>query len=126
MSRDERTYGKIRRQYDEWVESERTRPARNYLRREEPPSLHEQRKSTDMSRMVFAAIGVGIGIVLLGLAGIAFASASSWADFGREGAQVGYTLAGIFLTIAGLGGIAATLNHNFRVLTATPPEHRRR
>ncbi len=69
-----------------------------------------------MSRMVFAAIGVGIGVVLLALSGYAFYTASYWAGFERDGAQVGYTLVGFFLLVAGAGGIAATLNHNFRVL----------
>jgi uncharacterized membrane protein len=73
--------------------------------------------------MVFAAVGVGIGVILLGLAVVAFVAAGNWAELGRDGAQVGYSLTGIFLLIAGFGGIAATLNHNFRVLTAPPQEH---
>lgn len=122
MSRDPSTYGQVRRQYDEWVESEENRPRRDRLRRVDshvylPPG------SSDMSRTVFAAIGIGIGVVLLGLAGLAFRSASYWSDFGRDGAAVGYTLVGVFLVIAGAGGIIATWNHNFRVLTRTHSSH---
>jgi len=123
VSRDERTYGKVSRKYDEWVAQEESRPPREYLRRTEPYIPPDTRGDTDMSRMVQAAIGVGIGVVLLALAGFAFMTAARWGGLGRDGAQVGYTLVGIFLVIAGAGGIAATLNHNFRVLTAPPPEH---
>jgi hypothetical protein len=67
--------------------------------------------------MVQAVIGIGIGVVLLALAAYAFYSASYWGSYGRDGAQVGYALTGFFLLVAGLGGIVATWNHNFRVLT---------
>ncbi|MEX2582531.1 MAG: hypothetical protein WD766_04630 [Gemmatimonadota bacterium] len=123
MSRDERTYGKIRQQYDDWVESEANRPTREYLRREDTYTPPETRGTRDMSRMVFTAIGVGIGVVLLALAAYAFYTAAIWGDFGRDGAQVGYTLVGIFLLIAGFGGIIATWNHNFRVLTRPSRHH---
>jgi hypothetical protein len=76
-----------------------------------------------MSRTVFAAIGIGIGILLLALSGLAFRSASYWAEFGRDGAAVGYTLVGIFLLVAVRGGIVATWNHNFRVLTRPHSSH---
>ncbi len=70
-----------------------------------------------MSRTVHAAIGMGIGVVLLALAGYAFSTSGYWGGFDRDGAQVGYALAGFFLLIAGGGGILATWNHNFRVVT---------
>jgi hypothetical protein len=75
-----------------------------------------------MSRLVFSAIGIGAGVILLLLAAYAFYTASYWAGFGRDGAAVGYVLVGFFLLIAGGGGIIATYNHNFRVLVR-PPEH---
>ena len=115
MSRDSKTYGKVSDQYDAWVEAESNRAQRDRLRRVDiisPPKSG----SSDMSRMVHAAIGIGIGVVLLALAAYAFYSASYWGSFGREGAQTGYTLTGLFLLIAGIGGILATWNHNFRVL----------
>jgi hypothetical protein len=36
---------------------------------------------------------------------------------------VGWTLTGVFLTIAGLGASVATWNHNFRVTTRPPEAH---
>ena len=75
-----------------------------------------------MSRTIQAAIGIGIGVVLLGLAVYAFMTAAYWGDFGRDGAQTGYMLVGVFLLIAGFGGIAATWNHNFRVLVRPPDD----
>lgn len=116
MSRDEKTYGKVGDKYDAWVEAESVRHPRDRLRRIDP---YQPVRSgiSDMSRTINAAIGIGIGVVLLALAAYAFYSASYWASYGRDGAQVGYTLTGFFLLIAGFGGIFATWNHNFRVLT---------
>jgi hypothetical protein len=116
VSRDERTYGKIRQKYDAWVQAEAKRPPRAFLRRvdEYVPVAQE---SSDMSRTIFAVIGFGLGAILLLLAGYSFYTSSVYASFGRDGGQTGYALAGFFLLIAGIGGIAATWNHNFRVLT---------
>lgn len=123
MSRDERTYSKVSEKYDRWIESEANRPTRDYLRRDDPYTPPKSRGDSDMSKMVFTAIGVGLGVVLLVLAGFSFYTAASWGELGRDGAQVGYNLVGVFLLVAGLGGIAATWNHNFRVLTRTARHH---
>lgn len=124
MSRDDRTYGKVQQKYDEWIELEKNRPARAYLRRDDDYDTPPQNPGdSDMSRMVFTAIGVGLGVILLALAAFAFYTAASWGDYGRDGASVGYTLVGVFLLIAGIGGIIATWNHNFRVLTRTARHH---
>jgi hypothetical protein len=122
MSRDEHTYDDVRHKYDRWVDSEAARPPRAHLRRDNPhPAV--RRGESDTSRLVFAAVGIGLGVVLLALAGYAFYTASYWAGFGRDGAQVGYIVVGVFLLVAGLGGIVATYNHNFRVLVRPPPPH---
>jgi hypothetical protein len=70
-----------------------------------------------MGKSVSAAIGVVIGLLILALSALSFATAHRWAELARDGAATGYTVVGFFLLIAGLGGIAATLNHNFRVLS---------
>jgi hypothetical protein len=72
-----------------------------------------------------AATGVGIvtGIFLLVLAVTAFVAAQSWGTIDRGGAVVAYFLTGAFLTVAGIGCIWATLNHNFRVLAGPPAHH---
>ena len=117
MKRDEGTYGRIGKQYDEYVEIAASKPAA--APRGLPPQkpyvpAHEE---ADMGRTVFAAIGIGIGLVLLLLAVLAFVTAAKWSGLHRDGAAVGYTVVGFFLTLAGLGGIISTYNHNFRVLT---------
>lgn len=119
MSRDPQTYGTIRQKYDEWITLERNRPEREHLRRTETYLPPPREGNPDMSRTIATVIGVGIGVMLLALAMYAFRTASFWADAGRDGAQVGYILIGVFLLIAGGGGIAATINHNFRVLAGT-------
>ncbi|CAN5846871.1 hypothetical protein BH23GEM3_BH23GEM3_17230 [soil metagenome] len=105
-----RTYGTVRNRYDAWSENRpATTPNDNWT-----PGGHQQ--GISMARIIFAAIGVGIGLLLLLLSGFAFWAASSWAALGREPAAIGYVLVGVFLIVAGVGGIAATLHHNFRVL----------
>ena len=76
-----------------------------------------------MGRTVFAAIGIGIGAILLLLAIFAFVTAAKWGGLGQDGAAVGYTLVGFFLTLAGIGGILSTYNHNFRVLNRAGGGH---
>lgn len=123
MKRDEGTYGRIADQYDEWVEIEAGKPVRSEPYPPPQPTATKSKRGTDVSRIIFAAIGIGIGVILLALAGYAFYTASTWAEIDRGGASVGYTLVGLFLVIAGLGGILATWNHNFRVLTRPPAHH---
>ena len=117
MDRDERTYGRIRDKYDEYVDIRASKPERPRPTREvEQRSYTPESGSHDMGRTVFAAIGIGIGFLLLVLSGTAFYAASTWADVGRDGASTGYTIVGFFLLLAGVGGMIATWNHNYRVL----------
>ena len=117
-ARDESTYSSVARKYDDWVETESSRPARDYLRRVDSTFIAPQ-EASEMSRTVQAAIGIGIAVLLLILAALAFRTAAFWGNLGRDGAATGYTLVAFFLCVAGFGGIAATWNHNFRVLTRT-------
>lgn len=72
---------------------------------------------------IFTAVGVGTGLLLLGLAAVSFYAASTWEGIARNGAAVGYNVTGFFLTIAGLGAIVATWNHNYRVPDRPPAHH---
>ena len=116
MSRDRATYDSIRARYDEYVEIVKDKPVA--APRGLPPQrpYTPQQENDEMGRTVSAAIGFGIGALLLLLAVWAFAVAGKWAGLEREGAATGYLLVGLFLTLSGGGGILATWNHNFRVL----------
>jgi hypothetical protein len=122
MKRDENTYGGISRKYDEWREHEKGKPRPPRVRSDKP-YVHQPYESSDMGKTVFAAIGIGIGLVLLLLSLLSFLNASRWSEFGRDGAVVGWSLVGVFLLVAGLGAIISTWNHNFRVLVNPPPRH---
>lgn len=118
MKRDEGTYGKIGDKFDEYTEIVASRPEPVVQQRALPaqrPYVPEPH-GADMSNKVFAAIGFGIGALILLLAILAFSTAAKWNGLGRDGAYVGYLLVGFFLTLAGVGGILSTWNHNFRVL----------
>jgi hypothetical protein len=112
-----RTFDTIRDRYDDWDHPDRARPPSSR-------GLFQMERQADspIGRIVMTVIGVGIGLVLLGLAGYAFWTAAWWSEVGRAGATTGYRVVGFFLVIAGAGCIAATVNHNFRVLTR-PPAH---
>lgn len=114
MSRDPSTYGSIARRYDEWVKIRGDRPVVKTLQAPQPNIPEPQRK--DMGKNVSAAIGVVIGLLLIAIGAKSLYSAHLWSELARDGAATGYTVVGIFLLIAGIGGIIATLNHNFRVL----------
>lgn len=74
-------------------------------------------------RLVGMAAGFGAGALLLVLAATAAVAARSWADVERSGAVVGYSITAFFLTLAGLGALAATWNHVFRVIPGDAPHH---
>jgi hypothetical protein len=122
MSRDRDTYADVSRKYDEFMDIQADKPVLQRAVPQKPYSLPAEPDS-DMGKMVLTAIGVGIGIFLVILGSIAFYAAYTWADYALDGAATGYTLVGIFLFIAGFGGIAATINHNFRVLARPRGEH---
>jgi hypothetical protein len=121
MNRDSGTYSSIARRYDEWVKIRADRPVIERSRPAPRPFIPEPQRN-DMGKNVSAAIGVVIGLLILALAAKSFYSAYLWAQLAKDGAATGYTVVGIFLVIAGVGGIIATLNHNFRVL-APRAEH---
>lgn len=122
MNRDSATYGKVRRKFEEWREIAASKPLPARVL-PSGPYVPEPETHSEMGKTIFTAIGVGIGLTLLALAAFAFYTAASWADLNRDGAATGYNLVGFFLLVAGIGGIAATWNHNFRVLTRPGGHH---
>lgn len=118
MKRDNPTYRSIAARYDEYVEIVANKPEVKQERALPPQRPFQPHKEgEEMGKTVFAGIGFAIGALLLLLAVWAFTVAAKWTGLDRGGAAVGYTLVGLFLTLSGAGGIIATWNHNFRVLT---------
>jgi len=122
MKRDESTYGRVRRKFDEWEDIQANRPPPPRVIAPRRPYTPEPGTESEMGKSLFAGIGFGIGALLLLLGVLTLATAASWSGYGRDGAAVGYTVAGLFLLLSGIGGMAATWNHNYRVL---PEAHRR-
>lgn len=122
MNRDRGTYDSVRDRYDEFLEIQKDKPV---LQRVPPPQRPYSPEIIDseMSKTVFAAIGVGLGLMLLGLAGYTLFVAARWGAEDLTGASTGYAIVAFFLAIAGIGGIAATLNHNYRVLAQRTARH---
>ena len=122
MKRDNPTYRSVEARYDEYVEIVESKPVLTQERALPPQRPYTpQNERDDMGKTVVAGIGFGIGALLLLLAVWAFVVAAKWSGLDRSGAAVGYTLVGLFLVLSGAGGIIATWNHNFRVLTRTGP-----
>lgn len=111
----ESTYGSVRDRYRQWSED---RPKPRSGSAIGIPELPE-----GATRLLALAVGLGTGVFLLVLAATAYYASGTWGEVERGGAVVAYFLTGLFLTIAGLGCILATLNHLFRVLAGPPPAH---
>jgi hypothetical protein len=119
----DRTFETVRARYKDWFGGgPRRLPGRDV---HEGAEYWEETDASggEMSRMVMMGIGAALGLALLGLAGLSFATAAAWDDYARDGAFLGYMLVGIFLTIAGLGAILATWYHNFRVVGGPAAHH---
>lgn len=123
MNRDDSSYDKASRKYDEYMEIMDSKPAppprglppqRPYV-----PAAHDD----EGGLTVPALIGLGLAGLLFVLAVLAFYTASQWSSLDREGAAIGYTVVGFFLLLASIGGGLATYNHNFRVLAGKTSHH---
>lgn len=112
--RNDPTYRRAQGQFDQFNEAHPPRRRGSALAWPED-GLPIPELSEGTARVVFTAVGLGIGVLMLVLAVVAFVASGSWAEVEREGAATGYALPVLFLTVSGLGCIAATLNHQFRV-----------
>jgi hypothetical protein len=92
-------------------------------RRRGPSALKIPEMSDAVEKTLGMAAGFGAGALLLLLAAVAGTAAASWARVDRSGAAVAYSIATFFLLLAGLGAVAATYNHVFRVIPGEAPEH---
>lgn len=88
-----------------------------------PSALKVPEMSDAVEKTVGMAVGFGAGVVLLLLAVFTFVNAAKWGQVDRSGAQVAYTIAAFFLTLAGVGALGATYNHVFRVIPGEAPHH---
>jgi hypothetical protein len=76
-----------------------------------------------IARPLSMVVGLGIGVLLLVLAVIAYVAMLSWDAIGRSGAVTAYGLTAFFLAVAGLGCTIGTLNHHFNVLKNDAAHH---
>ena len=111
----DRTEDTVRARYRAWADAN-PRPRG-------PTAIGMPEVSEGTVRMAAVAAGIVVGLGLLVLAATAFTASKSWGTIDRGGAVVAYFLTGAFLTVAGIGCIWATLNHNFRVLAGPPTHH---
>ena len=109
------TFGTVEGRYEKWSQAN--------PRRRGPSALKVPVMSDAVEKTVGMALGFGLGALLLLLALAAGMAAVSWARVDRSGAAVAYSIATFFLLLAGLGGLAATYNHVFRIIPGDPPEH---
>lgn len=119
----DRTFDTVRDRYKDWFGSGGREPLPGRTISEGHQDVDSQASGGDMGKMLGTAAGVGIGLVLLVLAVLSYRNAGWWNGMGRDGATVGYTVVGFFLTVAGIGAVLATLNHNFRVAGAPGGHH---
>jgi hypothetical protein len=109
------TFGTVEDRYEKWSDAN--------PRRRGPSALKIPVLSDSAEKTVGMAVGFGAGALLLLLAVVAGTAAASWARIDRSGAAMGYSIATFFLLLAGLGALAATANHVFRIIPGDAPEH---
>ncbi len=109
------TFDTVEGRYQKWSEAN-PRPRG-------PSALKVPEMSDAAEKTVGMALGFGVGVVLLALAAFTALNAAEWGRIDRSGAKVAYSIAAFFLTLAGVGAIAATYNHVFRIIPGDPPHH---
>lgn len=109
------TFQTVEGRYEKW--------SRANPRRRGPSALKVPEMSDAAEKMVGMAMGFGAGVLLLALAAFTAWNAAEWGRVDRSGAQVAYSIAAFFLALAGLGALAATYNHVFRIIPGEAPDH---
>jgi hypothetical protein len=107
------TFNTVEGRYQQWSQAN-PRPRG-------PSALKVPEMSDAAEKTVGMALGFGAGVLLLALAAFTAYNAAEWGRIDRSGAQVAYNIAAFFLTLAGIGAIAATYNHVFRVIPRDAP-----
>ncbi|HEY0020952.1 MAG TPA: hypothetical protein VGC13_31915 [Longimicrobium sp.] len=119
MSREDQnaddTFGTVKGRHQKWSEAN--------PRRRGPSAIKVPEMSDAVEKTLGMAAGFGAGALLLLLAAVTATAAASWARVDRSGAAVAYSIATFFLILAGLGALAATYNHVFRIIPGEAPEH---
>ena len=109
------TFETVEGRYQKWSDAN--------PRRRGPSAIKVPEMSDAAEKTLGMAAGFGAGALLLLLAGVAATAAASWARVDRSGAAVAYSIATFFLLLAGLGALAATYNHVFRIIPGEALEH---
>ena len=109
------TFQTVEGRYDRWSQAN--------PKRRGPSALKVPEMSEGMEKTVGMAMGFSAGVLLLLLAIVAGLTAAKWGAQGRSGAHVAYTITTFFLVLAGLGALAATYNHVFRIMPSEAPHH---
>lgn len=112
------TFHTVEGRYQKWNDANPRPRSASAIKMPEIPVLSDAAEKT-----VGMAVGFGAGVLLLLLAVFTFMNAGKWGEVDRSGAQVAYTIAAFFLTLAGIGALAATYNHIFRVIPGEAPHH---
>lgn len=120
--RNDPTYQSARGQFDRWSDANPPQRRGSALAWPED-GLPVPELSEGTARVVFTGVGLGIGLLMLVLAVLSFVAMGRWAAIDRDGAATGYALPVVFLAVSGLGCIAATLNHQFRVARGGGAHH---
>jgi|GEM_PF-1030646 hypothetical protein len=107
-----RTFARVRAQYEDWARHTGDRP------RGRPIDLLANVDPDRVAEMAGLVAGVLAGLMLLALAAVALRAALFWGAIARNGAAVGYAAVTFFLVAAGVGALAATLNHHRRLRAA--------
>lgn len=116
--RDNDTFRTVEGRYKSFEEANPRQRSRSALANIRMPALSDQAE-----KGLGTAAGFGLGALLLLLAAVCIAASRSWGAIDRSGAQLAYGIAAFFLLLAGLGGLAATYNHLFRVIPGEAEHH---